>query len=450
MTKYMANSLRRLHQLNGPNGVNPAFALGTQLNWKFQDVPQTITALGRKHVSYMSAIRLNFVGNLTSTAGTSIPRKVLTPMLIASCQVQGTEIGTPVSSSHMLGGIIDTDSFIRSGGQNNLFNPPGIALAAATPKAFAYTVDIIFGNFSQRKGHQTCPLAVFMQPGEILVNTPGNLASIDASLTDVTISGMKVTAHAVILPDTEIRIANPWQMTRHKANAGTGTDSVLINSFGASSTLTGVQSKCGVHTILWASDSLIGPAKGSGTVASITQFAADFLGLRQNNDPRAIVQELFQELTDGQTLPYIAVTEDQQNPLYPFFDLQVPSAVNDLDIMLSSEFFPVLMPVRNFDASKLLEAVGNPSYDLTGTFTEGASHYTYMEGVYPFTMDKLNDLVAVIQRSHLGLEMYNTDDLILSTKTDEGTDLLALAASAPEKLTYLARSVVPKANPAVK
>jgi hypothetical protein len=446
----MPNSLRRLHQLNGPNGVNPTFALGTQLNWKFQDVPQTLVALGRKHVNYMQAVRLNFVGTLTSVGGKSIPRKVLTPMLISSVQVQGTEIGTPVSSSHMLGGIIDTDSFIRSGGQNNLFNPPGFTLGANTPKAFAYTVDIIFGNFSQKMGHQTCPLALFMQPGEILVNTPNNLASIDASLSDVTISSMKVTAHAVLIPDTEIRIANPWQMTRHKANAGTGTDSVLINSFGASSTLTGVQSKCGVHTILWASDSLIGPAKGSGTVASITQFAADFLGLRQNNDPRAIVQELFEELTDGQVLPYIGVTEDHANPLYPFFDLQVPAATDSLDLMLSSEFFPVLMPVREFDASKLLEAVGNPSYDLTGTFTEGASHYTYMEGVYPFTMDKLNDLVACIQRSHLGLEMYNTDDVILSTKTREGTDLIALAASAPEKLTYLPRIVVPRANPAVK
>ena len=108
------------------------------------------------------------------------------------------------------------------------------------------------------------------------------------------------------------------------------------------------------------------------------------------------------------------------------------------------------MPVREFDASKLLEAVGNPSYDLTGTFTEGASHYTYMEGVYPFTMYKLNDLVAVIQRSHLGLEMYGTDDLVLSTKVDNGTDLLALAAAAPEKLTYLSRSVVPRPKPAVQ
>ena len=454
MTKYMPNSLRRLHQLNGPGGVNPAFALGTQLNWKFQDVPQTITALGRKHVNYMQAVRLNFVGTLTSTGGKDIPRKVLTPMLIASCQVQGTEIGTPVSSSHMLGGIIDTDSFIRSGGQNNLWNPPGVHLAAATPKPFAYTVDIIFGNMSQRKGHQTCPLALFMQPGEIIVNTPGNLGTIDSSLSDVTISDMKVTAHAVLIPDTAIRIANPWQLTRHKANAGAGTDSVLINSFGASSTLTGVQSKCGVHTILWASDSLIGPAQGCGSVASITQFAADFLGLRQNNDPRAIVQELFQELTDGQQLTFAPTTvvEDHCNPFYPFFDLQTatPGVFSDLDLMVSAEFFPVLMPVREFDASKLLEAVGNPSYDLTGTFTQGASHYTYMEGVYPFTMDKLNDLVAVIQRSHLGLELYGTDDVILSTKVDNGTDLLALAASAPEKLTYLTRTVVPRANPAVK
>jgi hypothetical protein len=262
-----------------------------------------------------------------------------------------------------------------------------------------------------------------MRPGEIFINTPTTLAGVDASLSDVYISAMKVTAHAVLLPDTEIRIANPWQMTRHKATAGSGTDSVMLNSFGASSTLTGVQSKCGVHSILWASDTLIGPAKGSGAVASITQFAADFLGLRQNND---------------------------NNAMYPFFDNQTPSQTN-LNIMLAAKFFPVLFPVREFDASKLLDAVGNPSYDLSGTFTQGSSHYSYVEGVYPFTMDKLNDLLAVIQRSHIGLELFNTDDLILSTKlADNQAGLVATAAVSPEKLTYLPRIVIPRAAPATK
>lgn len=449
MTRYMRHPLRRLHQLNGPNGVNPTFALATQLNWKFEDTPQTMVALGRKYINYMPCVRLHFKGTLTSTAGTTLARKVLTPMLVASVQVQGTEIGTPVSSSHMLGGIIDTNSYIRSGGQNNLWNPPGMTLAAATPTPFQYSLDIYFANFSQRQGHQTAPLALFMRPGEIFINTPTTLAGVDPSLADVSISSMKVTAHAVLLPDTEIRIANPWQMTRHKATAGNGTDSVMLNSFGASSTLTGVQSKCGVHSILWASDSLIGPAKGAGAVASLTQFGADFLGLRQNNDPREIVQELFAELTDGQVIDRYGV-DDLNNGMYPFFDLQAPSAAG-LDLMLSSEFFPVMFPVREFDASKLLDAVGNPSYDLTGTFTEGASHYSYLEGVYPFTMDKLNDLLAVIQRSHIGLELYNTDDLVMSTKlADNQAGLAATAAVSPEKLTYLPRIVIPRANPAAK
>ena len=453
MAKYLPSPLRRFHQLNGPNGINPSWAPAIQLNWKFEDVPQTLVALGRKHVNYMPCVRLKFSGTATSTGGTTIPRKVMTPMLVSSVQVQGTEIGTPVSSSHMLGGIIDTDSYIRSAGENNLFNPPGLTLVAGVGVVFNYEVDIYFANFSQMKGWQTAPLALFMRPGEILINTPAVLASVDASLTDVDISAMKVTAHAVLLPHTDIWIANPWQMTRHKANAGSGTDSVMLNSFGASSTLTGVQSKAGVHSILWAGDSLVGPAKGSGPVSSITQFAADFLGLRQNNDPTVIVQQLFAEITDGKFLPYGAITEDHNNPLYPFFDIQASEgAYTDLDIMASAEFFPVLFPVKDFDASKLLDAVGNPSYDLTGSFTPNSSHYSYMEAVYPFTIDKLNDLLAVIQRSHLGLEIYNTDDLILSTKMgDAGSqaNLVATAVSDPQKLTYLPRAVVPKAAPKV-
>lgn len=116
--------------------------------------------------------------------------------------------------------------------------------------------------------------------------------------------------------------------------------------------------------------------------------------------------------------------------------------------MSSAEFFPIVMPTVDFDASKLFEAVGNPSYDLTGTFT-GSSHYTYMEGCYPFSMDQLNSLLAIIQRSHLGQELYNTDDLVLSTKTADNSNPMALIGS-PEKLVYLPRVVIPRANPAVK
>jgi hypothetical protein len=450
MSFYMPSSLRRLHQLNGPNGIRPTYSVNNQINFKFEDVPQTMTALGRKHVNYMAAVRLEFDGVITSTGGVTLKRKVLTPALIQSVQIQGTEIGTPVSSSHMLGGAIDTDTYIRSGGRNPTKNPNGFVLAAGVGQPIHYSVDIMLGNFSQKKGHETCPLALFMRPGEIFINTPVTTASVDSSLADVVFSAMSVTAHAVLIPDTNIRIANPWQMTRHKATAGAGTDSVMLNSFGANSTLTGVQSRCGLHSILWAGSGLIGDAKGPGTVASITQFAADFLGLRQNNDPRAIVQELYEELTNGQAYDVAgAGVPDILSAIYPMFDLANP-AVNPIDLLGMAEYFPILFPVRDFDASKMLDAVGNPSYDLTGTFTPGASHYSYVEGCYPFTMDKLNDLVAVIQRSHLALELYGTDDVVLTTKLADNQDLLSIANSAPEKLSYLPRSVIPRASAAVK
>lgn len=441
MSFYSPNNLRRMHQLHGTNGISQQWSAAGQLNFKFDDIPQTMVALGRKHINYVAAIRLNFEGSLLSTGGVVIPRKVLTPMLIQSVQIQGTELGSPVSSNHMLGGIIDTDSYIRKGGRNDLMNPHSVNLTAATPRSFNYSVDIVLGNFAQKKGHQTCPLAIFLQPGEIMINTPNTLASVDTTLADVSFPTMKVTAHAVLIPSTEILIANPWQLTRHKAVVGSSTDSIQISSFGNASTLTGVQSKAGIGALLWASDGLIGPAKGSGAVASITQFAADFLGLRQNNDPRAIVQQMYAEVTDGQ------ITNndiDAANELYPLFDL----AGTPDDIMTSAEFFPIMNPLRDFDASKLLEAVGNPSYDLTGVFN-GSAHYTYMEGCYPFTMDQLNSLLAVIQRSHIGLELYNTDDLVLSTKTADNSDPMKLI-SQPEKLVYLPRIVVPRANPAVK
>ena len=449
MARYLPHPLRRLHQLNGPNGVRPLWALNSQLNFKFADIPQSMTALGRKYVNYVPAIRLVFRGTVTSTGGTIIPRKVLTPMLISSVQVQGTEIGTPVSSTHALGGLLDQNTYIRSGCRNNLFNQHGMTLAAGIGSPIVHTVDVYFANFCQRMGHQTSPLALFMIPGEIMVNTPAVLGAVDASLSDVVLTNLTVTAHARLMPSTEILIANPWQMTRHKATAGAGSDSIQINSFGASSTLTGVQTKAGIGSILWASSGVISSA-GPGTVANITQFAADFLGLRQNNDPYAILEEMFDEMTIGQNMDTAGFVDT--DGIYPFFDLQAP-AFNGLDLQASAEYFPVIPPITDFDASKLLDAVGNPSYDMTGTFTPGASHYTICDMVYPFTLDKLNDLLAIIQRSHLGLEIYNTDDLTLDTKMGDLASqqaTMAIAATEPSKLTYLSRRVIPRAATASK
>lgn len=434
------NPLRRLHQLNGPNGVNPVWAPGGQINFKFEDVPNTLVALGRKHINYTAAVRFKFKGNLTSTLGVIIPRNVFTPMLIASVQCQGTELGTPVSSTHMLGGIIDTNSFIRSGGEINLFNPSTISLAAATPKEFEYVVDIWLANMSQSRGHHTAPLSLFLRPGEIFINTPSSLAAVDPSLADVSISGMTVTAHAVLLPDTEIRVCPTWQMTRHKANAGAGTDSIMINSFGANSTLTGVQGKAGIHSILWASQNIIGDAKGPGTVASLTQFACDFLGIRQNNDPVAFVQQLFAEVGPDSWTDSLG---NLLNLAFPMFDL---NAAPNVSIMDTARFFPVIPPVKHFDATKLLDGVGNPSYDLTGTFTPGANHYTYVEGAYPQTQDKLDALLEVIKRSNIGAELYGNNDLEYSTKLKNKQNPMDIAAFNPEKFTYLPRKVAPKAS----
>jgi hypothetical protein len=450
MSRYMNHPLRRMHQLTGPQGTNPTWSVGSQISFKFADVPAVSTALGRKMVNYVAGVRFLFTTTARSTGGVAIPRKVLTPSFISAVQCQGTEVGSPVSFTHMVGGAIDTDTYIRSGLRNPLFNGPGFTLAAATNKTMTYAVDILFAHFGQEKGYQTSPMALFLQPGEIIINAPATLAGVHASLADVSYTTTSVTAHAIILPRPDITIANMWQMTRHKANSASGADNIMINSFGAASTLTGVQTKCGVGSLLWGSSDLVGDAAGPGHVSSITQFAADFLGIRQTNAPRAYVQQLFAELTDGKVIDVEgAATADLGNALYPFFDVAATNAIPaNLDLLTSAAYFPIVPPAAGFQASKLLDAVGNPSYDLTGTFTAGANHYTYLEGCYPFTMDKLNDLLAVIQRAHVGLEIYGSDDLILSTKLADAQSLEAVAMSNPAALTYLPRSVIPRSKAA--
>lgn len=438
------NPLRRYHQLNGPGGISPAFAPGAQPNFKFDDLPMTVVALGIKHACYVPKVRLHYRGTLTNPtmAGITIARNLFTPMLISSVQVQGTEIGTPVSSTHTLGGIIDIDQYVRNGGRYNTVTPnggAGIIIPAGITIPFEHYVDIFPGsNPAQHEGHHTAPLALFLKPGEMYVNCPSSFAAVDASLTGLT-AALTITAHAVIDPDTELRIAHPWQLTRHKANAGNGADSVQLVSFGANSTLTGVEGKAGIHGVLWASSELIGDAKGSGKVDSITQFAADFLGIRQSNDPAAQVNELLEAYQDGGPFADGSIAGS-----YPFFIGVDNNALVAASAMAAATVFPVIVPVPDFDCSKLLDGVGQPSYDLTGTFT--GNHYSYVWGCYPLSVAKQSDLLAVIQRSHIGQEMFGTDDLELMTKLSKKNDPIEIAAYASRKFTYMPKKVAPKAK----
>jgi hypothetical protein len=436
------NPLRRFHQLNGPGGINPAFAFSAQPNFKFDDLPMTVVALGIKHACYVPKIRLHYRGTLTNTNTTTplnIARNFFTPMLCSSIQVQGTEIGTPVSSTHSLGGYLDLDMYVRNGGRFATTQPngsAGITIPASTTISFEHFIDVFPGsNPAQHEGHHTSPLALFLRPGEIYVNCPSSFAAVDASLTDLTAS-LNITAHAVIDPDTELRIAHPWQFTRHKANAGNGADSVQLVSFGANSTLTGVEGKAGIAGLLWASDELVGDAKGSGRVKNITQFSADFLGIRQTNDVTPIIQELYDAYTDAS-----AEVHGSSVGSYPFFN-GVDGATLPYWSPNAATVFPILTPIPNFDASKLLDGAGQPSYDLTGVFT--GNHYSLVWGCYPLSDAKQADLLAVVQRSHIGQEMFGTDDLELMSKLAKKNDPAEILAYNTRKMTYLPKKVVPK------
>jgi hypothetical protein len=436
------NPLRRFHQLNGPGGINPAFAFNGQPNFKFDDLPITLVALGIKHACYVPKIRLHYRGTLTNTDAINsltIDRKFITPMLCSSVQVQGTEIGTPVSSTHTLGGYIDLDMYIRNGGRFATMQPngsSGISIPGGGTINFEHFIDIFPGsNPAQHEGHHTSPLALFLKPGEIYVNCPSSFAAVDGSLATLSAS-LNITAHAVIDPDTELRIAHPWQFTRHKANAGNGADSVQLVSFGANSTLTGVEGKAGIAGLLWASSELVGDAKGSGVVSSLTQFAADFLGIRQTNDVAGIIQELYDAYTDAS-----AEFHGGNVGAYPFFN-GIGGITDPYRSASSATVFPVITPIPNFDVSKLLDGAGQPSYDLTGTFT--GNHYSLVWGCYPLSAAKQADLLAVIQRSHIGQEMFGTDDLELMTKLSKKNDPAEIVAYNARKLTYMPKKVAPR------
>ena len=447
----LCQPFRRWHQLSGTQSKNPLWSKGGVIQFKLDDIPEVMMIANRPYACRVGGIQLRFYGNLVNNSlsqDDTLVQEDFTPSFVNNVQVDGTAMGTVISSNFALGGILDTNEYIACGLRFMSAKMPATTFpeALAGPILYPIAVDqsvfLPFGMGLQVEAHHTFPITCLINEGLLTINCGQNFylnGAIDIN-GDITpdLSGgatqpnaIRVTASALIYPADEIIIAPGYQLTRFKSTAQSGPDTISLNSFGANSGFVGVQRKAGIFALLWASNRLRGPAAGSGATNTITDYSNDYFGVRQTNDIQTIKSDLFAEESGDNPIELTSIAGGRfSRP--PFFDSNPPTNLLS-STMQNPNFFPIVPPVRGTKVSKLVEATGNPSYNMTGAF--GADHYTYLWGCYAWTPEKGQALIDRVKKSGVGMALYKSNDLVPVLKTSKKQD--------PQEINYSKRAYMP-------
>ena len=464
---------RRWHQLSGTQSKNPIWTPGGVLQFKMDDLPVVMMIANRPYACKIAGIELRFAGTLENKSLTNDLQlffEDMTPSLINDVQLDGTAMGTPISSNNYLGGILDVNEYIACGlrfmsaKQIGAIFTKGSAPGVFNPEYIDHGVFLPLGNACQQEGHHTFPLTCLINEGLLTINCARQTFSNNTDPTQPPLSdplctlqpddqkpinSLRVTASALVYPADEIVISPGYTLTRFKSTAQSGPDTISLNSFGTNSGFVGVQKRAGIMALLWASARLRGPAAGSGATGSITDYSNDYFGVRQTNDIQAIKNDLYTEMagdTGGiEAVAGVFIPGFGEELRAPFFDTNAaldpwnnanppPNfSGSPANFKANPMFYPIVPPVRHTKVTKLVEAQGNPSYNMTGVFT--ADHYTYLWGVYAWTPEKGQALIQRIKDSGVGMALYKSNDLAPVLKNSKKQD--------PQEINYSKRRYMP-------
>jgi hypothetical protein len=394
-------------------------------------------------------LRLTYDLVIANAAGgqtQQIYREQMNRALINQIQVDGTTLGTIVSAAHTKGNMLDTLEFVANNGRmkSHVYNQ--LTISPNTTQSLRHEIAIPFGFYGCKSANAMAPMTSVVRTGNIKIDAPTALPG--DFLSTVTITGT-ITASVEVLWRDEIIVAPGFQMTRFKstATAGANSDTVVLNSFGANSTIVGVERTAAIAGLLWATSLLTGDGTGAGTAASITDMSGLFAGIEQTNDVYPIIKQLADEYkitghasnynnqttyihltpgtAGGDAVIGASVSIHTKSPVdvpYPLFDPLFNDGGSNWDtssddggdhtgMQKSARFVPIFPPRRNSHITKMPIADGNPSFQLSATFTN-PDHYCYLFGIYRWSEDAFRAYMDRLKDDGIGMFMYGTNELV--------------------------------------
>ena len=444
--------------LSGNQSKFQPFVKNGTLIIKQDNLPDIVAIGGKVYIPHLAALKVHFQGrinNSDSVADHKIYQDDVTPSLIKNVQMDGCDVGTPISSNHMVDGIIDLNEFYQCGlafmgRKQQTFNIPKSSFADID-----HEVVFPIGNFLQHEPQNTIAPCCLYSKGQFVLNLQDHFM-VDGAVdtTDFTnaingaLSTIKVSVSALLVYKDEITLPPGYQMTRFKSTAAAGisADTITLNSFGANHTLSEADKVGGIFYLNWGSSLLRRAARGAGLVSSLTDLSADAFGIMQTQELTAYIDDQRNEILslnpsrnnytdalDGS----VNIPRDQVRP----FDLKNTNSDESPDDDTQCSVFPIIKAQRDSMVTKLIRAAGSPSYNLTGDFS--GDHYSYMLAGYQFQDAKRLQLIEVIKGKGIGAALYKDNDLVEIKKPSKknGEDInFSKAYLLPAKL--LPRSFV--------
>ena len=463
MNNFTAGYHSQWFLLSGNQSKFQPFVKNGTLIIKQDNLPDIVSIGGKVYIPHLAAFKVHFKGTLNnsdSVADHIMYQDDITPSLIKNVQCDGNEVGTPISSNHMVDGIIDANEFYQCGLRFMGRKQQTFTIPKSSYAPLDHEVVFPIGNGLQHEPQNSIAPCCLYSKGQFVINLQdhfmidGIVDTTDAvNAVNGALSTIKVSVSALLVYKDEITLPPGYQMTRFKstAAAGVSADTIMLTSFGANHTLSEADQVGGIFYLNWGSSVLRRAARGAGTVDSLTDFSADAFGIPQTQELQAYIDEQRNEIlglapsrnmyigTGGPSLPF-----DLVRP----FDSVVAGAIPDDDSQCI--FFPVIKAQRNAMVTKAIRASGSPSYNLTGNFS--GDHYSYMLAAYQFNASKRLAMIEVIKSKGIGSALYKDNDLVEEVKPSKknAEDMnFSKAYLLPRKL--LPRSfVVSATTPAAK
>lgn len=427
--------------LSGNQSKFQPFVKNGTLVIKLDNLPDIVAIGGKVYIPHLAALKIHFKGGLVNTASAPTPASMIfqddiTPSLIKNVQMDGCEVGTPISSNHMVDGIIDVNEFLQCGLMFMGRKQYNTVLPVAGQTPLDHEVVLPIGNGLQHECQNTINPCCLYNKGQLVINLQDHFVIngivdttdiITALVAGTSISTIQVSVSALLVYKDEITVAPGYQMTRFKstAAAGVAADTITLTSFGSNHTLAEADQVGGIFYLIWGSSRLRRAARGAGLVSSLSDFSADAFGIPQTQELRAYTTEQRNEILGfspsrnvyfdaSGIIPIDLKPSDAVRPFDTNFDIGGGTFSDKSDNDDGTQWFPIIKAQRNTMVTKTIRAAGSPSYNLTGNFS--GDHYSYMLAAYAWNQSKLLTMIEVIKKAGIGSALYKDNDLVEMVK----------------------------------
>jgi hypothetical protein len=422
------------YPLTSGSNDNPTFSQTAPTSFEMKNIPIFIGSLAY----YLYGVLLTFTGNVVQAggAGSAIPYWDIVRALIDALEVRNAWHGTPVSSNHLKGSMLQVTEPLDCGYALPQIIP-GIIPAANGTYAIEISVFVPLCIGEGDKPHHTAQLALFYKQAQCVIN-PSAASVLTGLSTGSSFTSLAVRASAVMLPEPEIRLGPVGEWIDYQSPASSNQSQIALDSFGNVTGLAGTMPNAGV---LWqgALTSLRG-LPGSFTVDTVTKFSYPFRGQVESMHIQAFVTQQLLAMGGGDFAARAMAAQqaalDGAMGAYPY-DQQGSAGGpagggNNWKQLTGMLFFPLITAAPDMELTKVQTAKGTQSYFLTGPTFSGTNH-TLTKHVRSFDGNKRNDAVKQIVDSGLA-------KLVLGQDTNLGWVPKLLKKNQtidPDKLRYL-------------